>query len=1082
MAIPAPVTLEQRREWQSKVSDPLERLRGTIRLYVSLEGAAVVLLYLALWFWIGLLVDYGCFTLFTLDWVQVLPWGLRAGLLVILVAGLLALLVAKVTLRLVREFRASALALVLERRFPRLLGDRLITAVEMADPHKAAQCGYSQAMIDRTIQEAAERVGQVPVSEAFNWQRLRRLLRLVGLLTVGVFALCAIGHGTMRAIDQARAPERSSNSSGFLSDFGHVAGLWFERNILLQDTLWPRRVHLELVGFPQDGELRVGTNAGSAPIRVRAFKWVLADKESSEGWRQLLWSDLDERWLGIPAPPLPAQFFPSGQDWSVDHVDLVTERATSRQEMPPDVHARLRDVIDRLQSAASQPGLRRTLRQLEIPDEVILSYQGANTEGEQPLQREDQSNDFVGVVSGLKETVRFRVCAVNYCTRPRLIALVPPPVLRDLWREEAQPAYLHQRPPRDGTAADLKGLKQRFSRERVPLRDDTAQIHLPTGTDLKLIGSTGRDEKDKDLQKVAIVPRGLAEFQKGLPEALKDLPPTEAWLQAHHVGAVRLLDDRTFELQIERISNRLDFDLELTDTDNIVARRRVVIQPAEDTAPEVEVAPAIVRKTADGWYMVTASAKIPFDGRARDDHGLERLAYEYSYVPFDEEIDQPVRAALVVRLLHATPAAMAGNPLLAGPQAGSTLKVLNKAMKERTDAVPLSTFATALQEKMRSAVSREALLQRLQNKPSPEALLRVHDIVPVTDPDTEPEKEGLDLQRHLPQLKTLGPLQLRFRLRVKLSATDNNVETGPRTSDSRETFGFVIVSENELLGAIAHQQTGLHEKLKSEVVARLDKIRIRLGQIDGSVKDKELGAAQAELALQLAEATSTCGSTTRAIYQECVGILNELKVNRIGRDRNSVNRVLALLRPVVDERFPVAEQTQRELQQALARADKDPEAARQIPERLQQAQRGMDELLQQLDEVLHAFDGLRSFKESIKLAQELLAGQLDVLRKLVILKKIKDLEAYGDPGELIVGKWQAPGDSKETVEFFKDGKALLGGKQDARYRFLDEDTLELELKMPGADKPESKRLKVAVDDEVLTLDDSGKKLRYLRVK
>ncbi len=41
-------------------------------------------LYLALWFWIGLLLDYGFFRLFHIDWVQELPWSVRCGVLVVL--------------------------------------------------------------------------------------------------------------------------------------------------------------------------------------------------------------------------------------------------------------------------------------------------------------------------------------------------------------------------------------------------------------------------------------------------------------------------------------------------------------------------------------------------------------------------------------------------------------------------------------------------------------------------------------------------------------------------------------------------------------------------------------------------------------------------------------------------------------------------------------------------------------------------------------------------------------------------------------------------------------------------------------
>src|SRR5438045_7499471 len=101
-------------ESQSRVRHPLERLRGYIRTYVSLEGAAVFALYLALWFWVGLVLDYGFFKLFGVDWVQELPWGFRAGVLGVLVAGLLAAVALNVLTRLFREFRDPALALLLE--------------------------------------------------------------------------------------------------------------------------------------------------------------------------------------------------------------------------------------------------------------------------------------------------------------------------------------------------------------------------------------------------------------------------------------------------------------------------------------------------------------------------------------------------------------------------------------------------------------------------------------------------------------------------------------------------------------------------------------------------------------------------------------------------------------------------------------------------------------------------------------------------------------------------------------------------------------------------------------------------------
>jgi len=159
---------------QRRVAHPLQRLRGYIRYYVTAEGLAILGLYIALVFWVGLLVDFGFFKLFGVDWVQAAPRDLRVFVLCALTAGLLVLVTFKMLIRLLREFRDNALALVLERRFPKDLGDRLITAVEMADPKIGERYGYSQLMIEQTIRDAAERVDRLPVGDVFDWRRLRR--------------------------------------------------------------------------------------------------------------------------------------------------------------------------------------------------------------------------------------------------------------------------------------------------------------------------------------------------------------------------------------------------------------------------------------------------------------------------------------------------------------------------------------------------------------------------------------------------------------------------------------------------------------------------------------------------------------------------------------------------------------------------------------------------------------------------------------------------------------------------------------------------------------------------------------------
>ena len=91
-----------------KIAHPLGRLRGIIRRYVSIEGVLAVLLFLAAWFWLAMLLDYGVFKLFAFDWALEAPKAFRTIALVLAVAGLLALVVTKVVIRLTRDFSDSS--------------------------------------------------------------------------------------------------------------------------------------------------------------------------------------------------------------------------------------------------------------------------------------------------------------------------------------------------------------------------------------------------------------------------------------------------------------------------------------------------------------------------------------------------------------------------------------------------------------------------------------------------------------------------------------------------------------------------------------------------------------------------------------------------------------------------------------------------------------------------------------------------------------------------------------------------------------------------------------------------------------
>ncbi len=335
----------KRDDIQRRVRDPLQRLRSYLRSYVTAEGLALLTLYVALWFWIGLLLDFGFFKLFGLDWVQVAPYSLRAVALAGLVIGLVALVVSKVLFRLLRDFRDSALALLLERRFSSVLGDRLITAVELSDPHLAERYGYSQPMIDQTVRDAVERVDQLDVAQVFDWRRLRRYGLAVAILTLGVYLLVACVYCLA-----ARA-----RVSDFVGSFQNVATIWFERNILLANTIWPRKAYLELVSFPVNGDLRVGRNAPSPALHVRALKWVIADAAAPEGWRALCWTDLSPQLLGMD--PTSLRLPESWRQATVDQIEMQLDNQDAVTGLDEDTVRSLRDVLSRLEEKADSPAL-----------------------------------------------------------------------------------------------------------------------------------------------------------------------------------------------------------------------------------------------------------------------------------------------------------------------------------------------------------------------------------------------------------------------------------------------------------------------------------------------------------------------------------------------------------------------------------------------------------------------------------------------------------------------------------------------------------------------------------------------------
>lgn len=1004
---------------RTRVRSPLERLRGTIRRYVCLEGLGFVGMFLALWFWIGLAFDYGFFRLFDIDWVQELPRGFRVGVL-IAVAGALAFLLARqLASRLFREFSDPVLAYVLERRYPHILGDRLITAVELSDLDKAAQQGYSVAMVEETIHEAAERVDKLPIHEVFVWKRLWRRAGLVLALTLGLYLVVG---GLFAATDQL--------SEGY-TDLGGYDGLnrasiiWFERNVLLRNLIWPRKAYLELIGFPESGEIRIGKDTSAPAIRVRAFKYVVAGRPSrraveayrdwllgkgesvtaadetvrsfarppAEGWRPLTWFDLDAKLFGQPLPidVLPTDWMPRVRErgLTVDEIELKLDIAATHETLAPEAHSAFRDLLEHLDQRVAQPGMWRRLRKLAIPPTVYLHYWGLVTSSRSTLDQ-GGDNEYTGQFGDLKESVAFTVQGEDYYTAKRYVTVVPPPALVSLAREEERPAYLFYRPGAGTKAVELRGQKQSFEESAVSLfGGDTSRIDVPAGTSVTLIGRT-----DKELQGVRILPRkGGAEVKAAAPE---------------------LLDAQTFSAIFPDVRQETGFVFEFTDTDGVVGLRQVVIRPADDQPPEADVQPEVVRKTRDG-YMVTPLARIPFSGKVRDDNGLSEVRYAYTIGRLDSAT------------LAGGPRDVFGLiPLIAGSQtrllaAAAYASVARETAKlSETQYLPLARFAAELRDRPDEALPLTAVRERLpaKQKLPYRSLLKDFDLKPDEWFNAHSDPVGSDFPLWTAKLKAVDErtTQPRYRLQLWVEAIDTDLDSEknkdgtprPHLSPSKEKFTFVVVSETELLAEIAKEEEQLHVKLE-DVLNKLLETEAKLVQVTldlsaTTVQMTNLGPMSARCE-EIDQVLEKSLASTKDVLTDYQRILKELKTNVV--DQKMIDRVdKTIVRPLADIEsfeFPRAHDGIVNFKKALDASEL------QLTPRVAaarvagtQAKEQLRKLIASLNNVMGAMQGLTDINKLITMLRKIEEEeqkQYDLINQ--IKKKLEDdlLKGILEPGK-----------------------------------------------------------------------------------
>ncbi len=935
----------------ARLTQPLDRLAAMLRRYVAVESALYLALLVLGWVILSVTLDYGVFQATNFDWVLEASRTFREMPKLVLNAVILLGLFFGVSAWLRKRFTYPELAMVLEKRFSDLLGERLITAVELADRVRAGRSGYSTDMIDRTVEEASERVGRVPLATVFNRRRLYRKASLVaaGLALLLVFAL------TVGALN-ARAP----TASGALHAARDFATIWGERNLLLRDTPWPRAAYLDVLE-PSVAELRLGKDAGAPRVRVRAAEWVVADATTREGWRPLRWGDLTPEFVGVAVP----QFVATVADDDFSPGDLaraaVAGVVTLPLERPVSVKTnvlsgmsvdqvasaygsdseQLAGVFAALTAMAGEPSMGRTLRKLDPPDAVTFRYAGLTkpgaksslgTRGEVRLTR-DPSGEFSADVTGLKESVAYTVRAKDFRTDPREIVLVPPPMLTRLSRVESVPAYLYHPAP-----VDAKGVRGRLlptqlqvlAEKEFSLTGERSVATVPAGTDLVVTGVA-----DKPLTKVVVT-------LKGKVPGLGDGPLT-----------VTPAGD-TFTIRLAAVAANADFDIVMTDEDGVRAKRSVLIQVTDDQPPQVELAVDILRKVGNA-YLCTPRARVPFvkDSILRDDTGLSRVEFQFTVTRLEAQ-------AVVALQLQAVAGVFASGPLLpnfgavASPAASAVLAAsLGQGGQRQFAALNVSPFDRAYDALPKSTA--EGLAAKLAVPPgNPEAPDVVKEVKFNLDSDVfdlEVADAVLEAQgRRMRVPDASGEVQPRYRLELNVVATDANVVSGPKTGQNLEPLRFTVVSEADLLGEITKDEEAstarFDEALKNLRTAQV-KLNAEADRFIASNIPPDILRASEYRAADIAQHVAKGRDLVQGVVGDYVRLRREVETNRCNDavPRRYQNVIIGPLESVLAGEQKAAEDSINAFREPLKEGQRPPDAATAA------AKLTLDALIRRLEQV-----------------------------------------------------------------------------------------------------------------------------------
>jgi hypothetical protein len=454
------------------------------------------------------------------------------------------------------------------------------------------------------------------------------------------------------------------------------------------------------------------------------------------------------------------------------------------------------------------------------------------------------------------------------------------------------------------------------------------------------------------------------------------------------------LSYRQFRVRLENIRAPLDFYFMFTDTDGVSNKRHIVITPQEDREPEPGVGVEVVRKTSQGSYMVTARARIPFSGSITDDHGLEKVEFACVTTRLDvtsaaaEEfldmlaplyqfsggIDQSMAAAS--RFLEKVRAGK-GKPKEEGPAIRLVaMPGFEKTLDERR--IIETSWLTRLRERLKDSRDpdlKDSAADAKKSKEEQEALNKERNkkllLRLLREYPLEPKEDVLDLQMLLGQEPDSKDKQPRYRVQVWIDAVDTDVEMGPHKTRSKESFVFLVVSENELLVEMARDQETQHIRLEDttevlrKALVKMDQANLDLKVENLKLEDLPKSALPANFEQQIGKSEET----TKEVKEAFDRLIEEMRVNRI--QENYIAKLDTTVRQpladILNKSFPNARDAMTKFRETLddnsLNLAQKVEAARTTG---LNARNQLEELIKQLNAVLNSMEQIKGLNELIK--------------------------------------------------------------------------------------------------------------------